>query len=212
MLGALASFLFPNSSNLATVKSRFHIAKQASSFNISRWFLLPHSFFSYCSYISYLKLHFSLSPCLSPSLLSASLCFPAHLCDCSFTPPHPVHTLFLSLLPWIPLDLQDQSSLGTFTDVKWYIWALNSEINCLMSTLVLCWFYSSLASLPAEHAWTCISFLKHCAAIFYAMACLFSCRELVGFRGRKKGGHEIDFPCLRLQAAISHYPLSHKDS
>lgn len=31
-------------------------------------------------------------------------------------------------------------------------------------------------------------------------------------RGRKKGGQEVGFPRLRLQAAISHYPLSHKDS
>lgn len=89
-----------------------------------------------------------------------------------------------------------------------------------MSTLVLCGFYSSLAYLssaflscmPEVVALAYISFFKNCAAIFSAMACLFSCRELVGFRGRKIGGHEVDVPCLRLQAAISYYPLSHKVS
>lgn len=99
VLGALASFLLPNSSNLTTIQSRFHTTEQAFSFNISRWFLLPHWFFSHCSLYQVSEASFSLSPCLSSSLVSASLCFPAHLCDCAALPHFTLCVLSLSLPP-----------------------------------------------------------------------------------------------------------------
>lgn len=133
--------------DLTTIRSSFHITRAGFLLECFQAVLTSTLILFTLFFVSAIWSLISLFlPTFSPLCTYFLSSTPAWLC--SSVPFHPLHSFSPSSLSrlWI---FQMSTFLGRFTDVKLFIVALNSEIDCLMSTLVLCWFYSSLASWPA---------------------------------------------------------------